>query len=395
MSEAPIYLDHHATTPLDGRVWETMVPYFAEKFGNPHSTNHAWGWTAAEAVDQARNSVAALLGATANEIVFTSGATESNNLALFGIAERSRRRGNHLVSVTTEHKSVLDPLARLARTGYDVTLLEVAPASSADAGRIDVDQVAAAIRDDTVLVSVMLANNEIGTLQPIAELGRVCRERGVPLHSDATQAVGKLPVDVDALGVDLLSFSAHKFYGPKGVGALFVRRRERQVRLQPRVYGGGHEQGLRSGTLNVPGIVGLARALEIARHENQADAVRLGGLRDRLWHGLQAALPEIVLNGPVLNRPELRLSHNLNVRLPGLDGEALLMSLQGVALSSGAACTSANPAPSHVLQALGLDDDAVRCSLRFGLGRGNTEQQVDRTVVLLTDAVARLQRLSG
>ncbi len=395
MTPAPIYMDNQATTRVDARVLAAMLPYFAETFGNAASTTHAFGWAAKEAVDRARTSIAAAIGALAREIVFTSGATESNNLALRGVAERPRRKGNHLVSVTTEHPSVLDPLERLASRGCQVSLLPVVQAPDLQAGRVLVEQVAEAIRDDTILVSVMLANNEIGVIQPLEEIGRVCKERGVLLHTDATQAVGKIPVDVERLQVDLMSFSGHKIYGPKGVGALYVRRRAPMVRLEPLLDGGGHEHGLRSGTLNVPGIVGLARALELCVEEMPAECPRLRTLRDRLCQGLCAALPGVTLNGPTLAPAELRLPGSLNLSFSGVDGESLLLSVKDVALSSGSACTSATPEPSHVLRALGIGIEATRGSLRFGLGRFNTAEEVEQVIRSVAEAVQRLRRLGN
>lgn len=388
----PIYLDYHATTPVDPRVVEAMLPCFSEVFGNPASTTHAFGWQAKEAVEQARESIARGIGAKPKEIVFTSGATESNNLALRGVAESRRRKGQHIVSVVTEHPSVLDPLAKLATRGYEITLLPVAPASEREAGRLRPGQVADAIRDDTLLVSVMLANNEIGVVQPVAEIGEICRQRGVPLHCDATQAVGRLPVDVGQLGVDLLSFSGHKLYGPKGVGVLYVRRTP--GRLEPQMLGGGHEGGLRSGTLNVPGIVGLARALELCLEELPTEGPRLRELRDRLAAGLWASIPDLRLNGPALES-EWRLPGNLNVAFAGVEGESLLLSAREVALSSGSACSSATPEPSHVLRALGRDDLEARSSLRFGLGRWTTAAEIDEAVSVLAAAVARLRRMNA
>jgi cysteine desulfurase len=391
-------MDNHATTRVDPRVLAAMLPYFTERYGNAGSTSHAFGWEAKEAVDGARESIAAAIGAQPREIVFTSGATESDNLAIRGVAQRVRRRGNHLISVATEHKAVLDPLAHLARQGFEISLLEVEPAGSPRAGLITADQLAAAIRDDTILVSVMLANNEIGVIQPLAEIGAVCRKRGVPLHCDATQAVGKIPVDVERLQVDLLSFSAHKIYGPKGVGALYVRRRP-PVRLESQIDGGGQEHGLRSGTLNVPGIVGFASAIEIAVAEMPAESVRLAALRDRLFAGLSRELSGVTLNGPALESPELkpklRLPGNLNVSLAFVDGEALLLSMKTLAVSSGSACTSANPEPSHVLRALGLDDDLTRASLRFGVGRFNTAEEIDFAIRTVVESVLRLRQMSS
>lgn len=391
----PIYMDNHATTRVDPRVVEAMLPFFGQVYGNSGSVSHSFGWEAKEAVDAARQSIAQGIGAQAKEIVFTSGATESNNLALRGVAERSRRKGNHLISVATEHKAVLDPLARLARRDYEVTLLNVEPAGTARAGWLDPGRVADALRDDTLLVSVMLANNEVGVLQPLAEIGRICKQRGVLLHCDATQAVGKLPVDVQSLGVDLMSFSGHKIYGPKGVGALYVRRRNGSVRLQAQIDGGGQEGGLRSGTLNVPGIVGLAKALELCLAELPDEMRRLLELRNRLYAGLCGELDQVTLNGPALEEPGLRLPGNLNVSFAYVDGEALMMSMQTLAVSSGSACTSSNPEPSHVLRALGVSEDLTRASLRFGLGRFNTAEEVEYAIAAVSEAVNRLRKLSS
>ena len=389
-----VYMDNHATTAVDPRVVEAMLPLFTETFGNAASTTHQFGWEAKQAVDAARKSIAEGIGARASEIVFTSGATESNNLAIRGVAEQSRRKGRHLVSVVTEHPSVLDPLSKLSRRGYDVTYLPVIQAPDEQAGRIRPEQVAEAIGDDTILVSVMLANNEIGVIQPLAEIGRICKDRGVLLHTDATQAVGKIPVDVQRLGVDLMSFSAHKIYGPKGIGALYVRRRDPLVRLEPQIHGGGHERGLRSGTLNVPGIVGLARALGLCLDEVSTESQRLGALRDRLFEGLAGAVSDVRLNGPARS-PDLRLPGNLNVSFANVDGEALLISAPGVAASSGSACTSAKPEPSHVLRALGIGDDLTRGSVRFGLGRFNTSDEVEFAIQVIGDAVTRLRRMGS
>ncbi|MGH7136854.1 MAG: cysteine desulfurase family protein [Pirellulales bacterium] len=391
----PIYMDNHATTRVDPRVVEAMLPFFTEKFGNAGSVSHSFGWEARDAVDAARQTLAAAVGAQPREIVFTSGATESNNLALRGLAERTRRRGNHLVSVATEHRAVLDPLERLSRRGFEITLLPVTHCGSPNAGLIGADDIAHAIRDDTLLVSVMLANNEIGAIQPLAEIGAVCRDRGVSLHCDATQAVGKMPIDVEQWNVDLMSFSAHKMYGPKGIGALYVRRRSPAVRLQSQIDGGGQEHHLRSGTLNVPGIVGFARALELCLDEMPAERTRLAELRNRLYAGLIERLTGVSLNGPSLDQPEWRLPGNLNVSFAYVDGEALMMSIKEIAVSSGSACTSAEPEPSHVLRALGLSDDLTRSSLRFGLGRFNTTEEVDFAVNAVADSVSRLRSLSS
>lgn len=430
----PVYLDNHATTRVDPQVVEAMLPFFGQAFGNAGSINHSFGTEAKEAVDRAREAIAAGIGAQPREIVFTSGATESNNLAIRGLVERPRRGrsggAGHIVSVTTEHKAVLDPLRRLARRGFEVTLLDVEPHGSPRAGWLDPQKVADSLRDDTLLVSVMLANNEIGVIQPIRQIAEICAARGVPLHCDATQAVGKITVDVQELGVDLMSFSAHKIYGPKGVGAMFVRRTARQVvgtlrvpsdgtqtvpatsiRLEPQIDGGGQEWGLRSGTLNVPGIVGLAKALERCLAEMPAEIPRLIALRQRLWEGLKRAVPDVVLNGPALDPPLndarstagqassgaqlIRLPGNLNCAFPLVNGEALMMSMKTIAVSSGSACTSVNPEPSHVLLALGLPEDLVRASLRFGLGRFNTEEEMDYAVAMVAENVHRLRELSS
>jgi cysteine desulfurase len=402
MPPLPIYLDNHATTPVDPRVLEAMLPYFTQRFGNAGSTSHSFGHEAKAAVDQAREIIAAGIGCSPREIVFTSGATEGNNLALRGAAERTRRRGNHIVSVTTEHKAVLDPLRRLARKGFEVTLLSVEQTGSSTAGLLHPEQVAKVLRDDTLLVSVMLANNEIGILQDIPAISQICKDKGVLLHCDATQAVGKLPVDVRNLGVDLMSFSAHKIYGPKGVGALYVRRGSPGVRLEPLLDGGGQEGGLRSGTLNVPGIVGFAKALELCLAEMSTEIPRLAELRQRLWDGLKREVPDVILNGPEWQTGAreglsqvLRLPGNLNCAFPLVDGEALLMNMKDVAVSSGSACTSANPEPSHVLRALGLSEDLTRASLRFGLGRFTTVEEIDFAITATAATVNRLRQLSS
>ncbi len=404
----PIYLDNHATTRVDPRVVEAMLPFFSETYGNAGSVSHSFGWEAKAAVDAARESIAAVIGAEPAEIVFTSGATESNNLAIRGLAERQRGNKTHLVSVTTEHKAVLDPLRRLSRRGSKVTLLDVEQHGSDRAGWLDPGKVEGAIGPETLLVSVMLANNEIGLLQPIREIAAICVKQGVLLHCDATQAVGKLPVDVRELGVDLLSFSAHKIYGPKGVGALCVRKQITgampPVRLEALIDGGGQEGGLRSGTLNVPGIVGFAKALELCRTEMSSESFRLAALRERLWNNLVRLVPDVMLNGPqwytqhshttALVPPAIiRLPGNLNCSFPGVNGEALMMSMKTVAVSSGSACTSANPEPSHVLLALGLGEDLTRASLRVGIGRFNTEEEIDFAASAVAESVHRLRAL--
>jgi cysteine desulfurase len=361
-----------------------MLPYFTTIYGNASSLSHRFGWDAASAVDRAREQVAAALGAEPTEIVLTSGATEANNLALKGALPHLSRKGNHLVTAATEHRAVLDPLKRLAREGWDLSI--VAPDAH---GLVSAEAIEAALTDRTVLVSVMAANNEVGTINPIAAIGRLCRGRGILFHTDATQAVGKIPLDVEADAIDLLSLSAHKIYGPKGVGALYVRRRDPSVRLTPLFDGGGHERGFRSGTIAVPLVVGLGAAADLAMREREAEAGRLRGLRDRLHAGIAARLPAIWLNG----HPTRRLPGNLNLSFAGVDGEALMMALREVAVSSGAACTSANPEPSHVLRALGLDESLARASLRFGLGRFTTAEEIDFAIDAVAGAVTRLRNL--
>ena len=381
----PIYMDYHATTPVDPRVVEAMLPYFTERFGNAASRNHPFGWAAEEAVDVARKQVADLIGAGAKEIVFTSGATESNNLAIKGVAEMYREKGNHLITVVTEHKAVIDTCKRLEKQGYRVTYLSVQKD-----GRISLDDLRAAISDQTILISVMTANNEIGVVQPIAEIGAIAKEKGILFHTDAVQAAGKIPFSVNDLKVDLVSLSAHKMYGPKGVGALYVRRRNPRVLLAAQIDGGGHERGMRSGTLNVPGIVGMGKAAEICRTEMAQEADRLRALRDRLNERLHKGLDEIFVNGST----EHRLPHSLNVSFAYVEGESLLMGINDVAVSSGSACTSASLEPSYVLKALGAGDDLAHSSIRFGLGRWTTQEEVDYVADKLVTVVTRLREMS-
>jgi cysteine desulfurase len=383
MNRAPIYMDHNATTPVDPRAVAAMLPCFGEHFGNPASRTHPFGWAAARLVDRARTQVAAGIGAQPEEVIFTSGATESNNLAIKGAAHLLRDRGNHVVTCATEHRAVLDPCQRLAREGFEVSVLPVD-----ELGRLEPEAVAAAITERTVMVSVMLANNEIGTIQPIAAIAAACRERGVLLHCDATQGIGKVPVDAGALGVDLLSMSAHKLYGPKGIGALYVRRRRPRLRLEPLLDGGGHEQGMRSGTLNVPGIVGFGTAVELAVAELTDEAGRLAALRDELERRILAGVDGALVNG----HPTERLPNTLNLSIPGVDGNALLVGLHEVAVSSGSACTSAEPHPSHVLAALGRSRALAAASLRFSLGRGNTADDVAAVANAVIREVTRLRR---
>jgi cysteine desulfurase len=381
----PIYMDNHATSPLDPRVLEAMMPYFTAKFGNAASRNHSFGWEAEKAVEAAREQIARLIGATAKEIIFTSGATESNNLAIKGIAEMYRERGNHIITQVTEHKAILDTCKRLEKHGYRVTYLPV----KAD-GLIDLDDLKRAIDDKTILVTIMAANNEIGVLQPIREIGKLCHEKGVLFHTDAVQAVGKVPVNVIADNIDVLSLSGHKIYGPKGVGALYVRRRNPRVQIAAQIDGGGHERGMRSGTLNVPGIVGLGRACEIAYEEMDSEAAYLRGLRDRLKAKLESELDYVHVNGSM----EHRLPGNLNMSFVYVEGESLLMGINDVAVSSGSACTSATLEPSYVLKALGLGDDVAHSSIRFGLGRFNTRAEVDYVAAKVIDIVKKLRELS-
>ncbi len=378
-----VYLDYHATTPVDSRVLEAMLPYFTNHFGNPASRQHAWGWKAQEAIDRARGQVAALVGASAAEIVFTSGATESNNLAIKGAACALRDQGNHIVTVATEHKSVLDSVKRLEGEGWKVTRLGVKPD-----GLIDLDTLSSAVTDGTVLVSVMAANNEIGVLQPLSEISRIAHERGALLHTDAAQAAGKVPLDVERMGIDLLSLTGHKYYGPKGAGALFVRRRKPRLKLECQIDGGGHENGLRSGTLNVPGIVGLGQAAEICRTEMDRESSRLSQLRGRLLDGLQQALDGVRVNGSMTHR----LPHNLHVSFDRVEGEQLLMALGDLAVSTGSACSSGSQAPSHVLEAIGAVGDQAGASIRFGLGRTTTESDIDFAIERVGTVVRSLRR---
>ena len=400
MVKLPIYMDHHATTPVDPRVLEAMMPYLTRAFGNAASRSHVFGWEAEAAVDEARRQVAEGLHASPKEIVFTSGATESDNLAVLGAARAYRSKGNHVVTGATEHHAVLDSCRELEREGFEVTFL--APDRT---GRIEAGQVADALRPETVLVTLMAANNEIGTIHPIAEIGALCRERGVLFHTDAVQAVGKIPFDVEAMNVDLASVTAHKLYGPKGAGALYVRARKPRVRVEPLFHGGGHERGMRSGTLNVPGIVGFGKAVEISIAERDEESRRLRLLRQRLFEGVFAELSGVSVNGPELPAlapdgslqeagDERRHPGNLNLSFEGVEGEALLMSLKDVAVSSGSACTSASLQPSHVLKSIGVLDDLAHASIRFGLGRPNTPEEVDFTVGAVAAAVRRLRDLA-
>jgi cysteine desulfurase len=395
-SQPRIYLDNHATTRVDPRVVDCMLPWWSERYGNPASAGHAWGEEAREAVDQARTSLAAHLGGAPQSYVFTSGATESNNLAIRGVAEAPRQQRRHLVSVRTEHPSVLEPLQRLEREGWRVTLLDVAPHTAREAGQVDIDALESALTDETALVSIMLANNEIGVIQPIAEIAQRCHRRGIMVHCDATQAVGKIPVEVTQLGVDLMSFTAHKVYGPKGIGALWVRSGPPAVRLRPQILGGAQQAHRRAGTLNVPGVIGLARAVELAVTELPGESRRIGALRGRLWQRLAEGIPGIMLCGPSWEPSEgandvRRLPGNLNVALGDVDGEAVRIALAHLAVSSGAACASGEPGPSHVLLALGLDETLARSTLRFGLGRFTTAEEVEIAGNWVVEAVRQLR----
>ncbi len=379
----PIYMDYSATTPVDPRVADKMIPYLREQFGNPASRSHAYGWDAERAVEEAREQVAALVGADPREIVWTSGATESNNLAIKGAAHFYSGKGKHLITVKTEHKAVLDTTRELERQGFEVTYLDVQ-----DNGLVDIEVFKAAIRPDTILVSVMLVNNEIGVIQDVAQIGEICRAKGIIFHCDAAQATGKVAIDLNTLKCDLMSFSAHKTYGPKGVGALYVRRKPR-VRLEAQMHGGGHERGMRSGTLATHQIVGMGEAFRIAREEMATENERIRMLRDRLWRGL-SGMEEVYLNGDL----EQRVPHNLNVSFNFVEGESLIMAIKDVAVSSGSACTSASLEPSYVLRALGRNDELAHSSIRFTVGRFTTEEEVDYTVELLKSKIAKLRDLS-
>ena len=381
----PIYFDNHATTQVDPRVVQAMLPYFTEKFGNAASRNHPFGWAGEEAVENARAQVASLIGATPKEIIFTSGATESDNLMIKGVAEMYREKGNHIITQAIEHKAVLDTCKRLEKDGFEVTYLPV----QRD-GRVDPEDVRKAITPKTILITIMYANNEIGVINPIVEIGKIAKERGIFFAVDGVQAVGKIPVDVQKDNIDLLAISAHKIYGPKGVGALYVRRRNPRVQLSAIIDGGGHERGMRSGTLNVPGIVGLGAACEIAQKEMTEEAARLGKLRDRLRAGLEAKLDEVFINGSM----EHRLPNNLNMSFAYVEGESLLMGINDIAVSSGSACTSATLEPSYVLKALGVGEDLAHTSIRFGLGRFNTEEEVDYVTDKMVTVVKKLRELS-
>lgn len=385
MLKTPIYLDNNSTTRCDPRVVEAMLPFFTNEYGNAASRSHAFGWHAEAAVEDARAQIASLIGATPKEIIFTSGATESNNLALKGVAAMYKKKGNHIITQATEHKCVLDACKRLERDGIQVTYLPVDKY-----GRVSAEQVREAITDKTILVSIMFANNEIGTIQPIKEIGKVCKEKGVLFHTDAVQAVGKIPVNVEEMGIDLLSLTAHKIYGPKGIGALYVRKKDPRVRLEAQIDGGGHERGMRSGTLPVPMIVGLGKACELCKNEMAEESKRTFALRERLRKGIMDKLPESYLNG----HPEARLPGNANISFAYVEGEGLMMGMKDVAVSSGSACTSASLEPSYVLRALGVGDELAHSSIRFGVGRFTTQEEIDFTIDLVVREVSRLREMS-
>lgn len=380
-----IYMDYHSTTPVDSRVLETMLPYFSEKFGNPSSRQHQYGWEAEAVVDNSRLIIANAIGAQPSEIIFTSGATESNNLAIKGVADIYRTRGNHIITVKTEHKSVLDVCKKLEKSGFQVTYLPV----DSD-GILDLNKLSDAISEKTILISVMIANNEIGTIQDIAAIGKLCHERNIFYHTDATQAIGKLTIDVQTMNIDLMSFSGHKIYGPKGIGVLYVRSQNPKVKLSMQIDGGGHERGLRSGTLNVPGIVGIAKAIQIVVASMSVELPRLQALRDKMFNAFNSQLDDVYLNG----HPTKRLVNNLNMSFLHVDSDALMMSMKEIAVSTGSACSTSNPEPSHVLKALGLSSERLYSAIRFGLGKDNTEYEVDYVIDRYIETVKNLRKLS-
>ncbi len=380
----PIYLDYQATTPMDPRVLEAMIPYFTEKFGNPHSRSHAFGWEAEEATDIARRQVAELIGANEKEIIFTSGATESNNIAIKGVGHFYKDKKNHIITVGTEHKCVLDACRHLEEEGFKVTYLPVQPN-----GLIDLEVLKNAMTDQTLLVSMMAVNNEIGVIQPLKEIGKLCREKGAFFHTDAAQAFGKIPLNVEELNIDLMSISGHKIYGPKGIGALYVRRRPR-IRIEPIINGGGQERGMRSGTLPTPLVVGLGKAAEIAKQEMEVDTKHAIKLRDRFLKGIKASVADIQINGDM----EHRIPHNLNISFAYIEGESMIMAIRDLAVSSGSACTSASLEPSYVLRALGLDEEMAHTSIRFGFGRFTTEEEIDHAIKVVSGNVAKLREMS-
>lgn len=381
----PIYLDHHATTPVDPRVLETMLPYFTDYFGNAASRSHEFGWRAEEAVENARDQIAGLIGASAKEIIFTSGATESDNLALLGVAEMYREKGNHIITSRIEHKAILDTCKFLETKGCDVTYLPVD-----NYGMVNPDDVRKAITDKTILISIMFANNEVGTVQPIAEIGKIAKEKGIFFHCDAVQGLGKIPFHVEEMGVDLVSITSHKMYGPKGVGALYIRRKNPRVRLSEQIHGGGHERGMRSGTLNVPGVVGFGKAAQVSKEVMAEEAKRLIGFREKMFKEITARVPEVYLNG----HPTKRLPGNLNLSFAYIEGESMIMGMKELAVSSGSACTSASLEPSYVLKAIGVGEELAHTSIRFGFGRKNTDEEVDFAIEKVIETATRLRELS-
>jgi cysteine desulfurase len=385
MQQRQIYLDYHSTCPMDPLVLDAMKPYFLEHFGNASSRNHSFGWSAESAVEEARKEIASFIGADPRELIFTSGGTESDNLAILGVAKHYQDKGRHIITSAIEHKAVLDPCLALEREGYEITVLPVD-----STGKISLETLREKLRSDTILVSIMAANNEIGTIQPLAEIGRLCKEKQVLFHTDAVQAVGKMPLNVDEMGIDLLTMTAHKLYGPKGIGALFVRRRAPRVRLAPIVFGGGHERGMRSGTLNVPGIVGFAKAIQLIRERGEAEVQHLRYMRDRLWDKIRSRLDDIYVNG----HPVDRLPHNLNVSFAYVEGESMMMGIKELAVSSGSACTSTSLEPSYVLKALGVGEDLAHTSIRFSVGRFTTAEEVDYAAERIVETVHKLRHLS-
>lgn len=379
----PVYMDYHATTPVDPEVVTAMLPYFSEQFGNPASRQHRFGWIADEAVESARKSIAGFIGADSREIIFTSGATESNNLAIKGVAESLKQKGDHIITVSTEHKSVIDTCHRLEKYGFHVTYLSVD-----EFGTIDLNQLREQITPKTILVSVMIANNEIGTIQDAVSIGSICKEHGILFHTDASQAIGKIPIHVGTMHIDLMSFTGHKIYGPKGIGVLYVRQSDPRVKLTGQMDGGGHERGMRSGTLNVPSIVGFAKALEIARNVMPEESKRISGLRDTMFSAFLSQLGDVVLNG----HPKNRLPNNLNVSFPHVEDSVLMMTMKDIAVSTGSACSTSNPDPSHVLKALKYSNDRIHSAIRFGLGRFTTQEEVDYTIRRVIETVNQLRQ---
>jgi cysteine desulfurase len=381
----PVYMDYQATTPVDPRVLDAMLPYFTEKFGNPASKNHQFGWIAEEAVEKARSTIAKVLGVDSGEIIFTSGATESNNLVIKGLSESLRSKGNHIISAVTEHKSVIDSCKRIHKNGADITFLQVDKN-----GSIDPDQLRKALTPKTILVTLMSANNEIGTLLNLTDIGNICREHNILFHTDAAQAIGKVFIDIGSMPIDYLSISGHKIYGPKGIGALFMRNKQSKVKLTPQINGGAHEKGIRAGTINVPGVVGLAKTIEIAGQEMATESIRISAYRDKMWKEFSSQLPDVYLNGHSANR----LPNNLNVSFLNVEDSALMMSISDIAVSTGSACSTLDPAPSHVLKALNLPHNRIHSAIRFGLGRYTTNEEVEYVINRVIESVNKLRKQS-